>query len=223
MNTKRTTAIFLVMGLLVCWIVSGQIRGSDESITPLGQMNVFNIAGTWIGKFPIENSPYQIPLIVTETLTPIDLTGRFSCVMRMLNSDFTFTGMFPETNSVSDLVGEVVRTGPDTYQLSVVGCGVKKPALEDAAWADRGQIQYIWVLSGTAICIDENNVEHDLMLSLYSGIDNPDFAFPWNPGESFPLHNQDLDNDGLPDDGEVPIFSAPFSHVSKRVTNPIVP
>jgi hypothetical protein len=223
MNTKRTIAIMLVTGLLICWIVSGQIRGSDETIAPVGQMNVFNIAGTWFGKFPIENSPYQIPLIVTETLTPIDLTGRFSCVMRMLNSDFTFTGMFPETNSVSDLVGEAVRTGPDTYQLSVVGCGVKKPAIEDAAWADRGQIQYIWVLSGKAICIDENNVEHDLMLSLYSGIDNPDFAFPWNPGELFPLHNQDIDNNGLPDEGEIPIFSAPFSHVSKRVAHPIVP
>jgi len=223
MNTKRITAILLVMGLLVCWIVSGQIKGSDEAIAPVGQTQVFNIAGTWIGKFPIENSPYQIPLIVTETLTPIDLTGRFSCVMRMLNSDLTFTGMFPETNSVSDLVGEAVRTGPDTYQLSVVGCGVKKPPLEDAAWADRGQIQYIWVLSGTAICIDENNVEQDLMLSLYSGVENPDFAFPWNPSEPFPLHDQDLDDDGLPDKGEVPIFSAPFSHVSKRVAHPIVP
>ena len=223
MNAKRTTAILCVVGLVICWIVSGQLRGNDEPASPAGQTQVFNIAGTWIGKFPIENSPYQIPLIVTETLTPIDLTGRFACVMRMLNSDFTFTGMFPEANSVSDLVGEAVRTGPDVYELSVIGCGTKKPVLDGAAWADRGQIQYIWVLSGSALCIDENNVEHDLMLSLYSGIDNPDFAFPWNPGEPFPLHDQDLDNDGLPDEGEVPIFSAPFSHVSKRLAHPIVP
>jgi hypothetical protein len=223
MKAKKTMTILLVTSLVVCWIVAGQLRGEDDVTPPAGQTRVVNIAGTWIGKFPTENSPYQIPLIVTETLTPIDLTGRFAYVMRMLNSDFTFTGMFPQTNSVTDLVGEAVRTGPDTYELSVIGCGVKKPALEDVGWADRGQIQYIWILSGSAICVDEDNVEHDLMLSLYSGIDNPDFAFPWNPGEPFPLHDQDIDDDGLPDEGEVPIFSAPFSHVSKRVAHPIVP
>ena len=134
MNAKKTMTVLLVASLVVCWIVAGQLRGDDNVTPSAGQTRVLNIAGTWIGKFPIKNSPYEIPLIVTESLTPIDLTGRFACVMRMLNSDYTFTGMFPETNSVSDLVSEAVRTGPDTYELGGIGY---RFVLESAAWETR--------------------------------------------------------------------------------------
>ncbi len=223
MNVRRMTTILCLASSVLFCTVAGQLLGNDDLPRGAGTAPC-DMAGTWLGKFPIENSPYQVPLLVTETLTPLDATGdRLAYVMRMLNSDFTFTGMFPETNLVTDLVGEAVRTGPDTYELRVIGYGVKKPVLDDVAWADRGQVQFIWTLNGSAMCTGGDSLEHELMLALYSGIDNPDFAFPWTPDVPFPLHDQDLDDDGLPDEGEEPIMQVPFSHVSKPAPRPILP
>ncbi len=219
MTMKKTIVLLVVVGALgvmlgTPWRTAAQDWNMDRPC---------NIGGSWLGNFPA-GGPYDIPLLVSETLTPVDPAGdRMAYVMRLLNTDFTFSGMFPETNVVSDLVGEAVRTDPNAYEVTVIGYGTKKPVLDGVAWAGRGQIQYIWVLSGLALCVDDNTVEHELQMSLYSGIDNPDFAFPWNPDEAFPLHNQDLDGDGLPDEGETPIFSGPFSHVSKRVSHSMMP
>lgn len=219
MITKRSISLLIIVGTLGA-ILAVPWSTSAHDWSPYSPCN---IAGTWLGNFPATGSS-SVPLRVTETLTPIDPAGnRLAYVMRMLNSDITFSGMFPETNSVSDLVGEAARTGPDTYELTVIGYGINNPALDGVIGTDRGQVQYIWVLSGLAQCIDDNVVEHDLQLSLYSAIDNPDFAFPWAPGEPVPLHDQDVDGDLFPDAGEAPIFSVPFSHVSKRVSHPMLP
>ncbi len=156
-------------------------------------------AGTWIswaGPF----GPLTEPAIIQETYTPLDPTGeRLSYREQWLNGDPTMMGMYPEADSCSDLVGEAVRTGRNTYDYTVIGYGVQSQP------GNRGKIQYIWVNSGTLTAINHDTMEgSDIYLSVYS----PD---------------KDVDPaDGYPDEGAEPdVCLGPMEGVSKRV--PLMP
>jgi len=156
-------------------------------------------AGTWIS-WAEPFGPLTEPAIVQETYTPLDPTGeRLSYREQWLNGDPTMMGMYPEADSCSDLVGEAVRTGRNTYEYTVIGYGVQSQP------GNRGKIQYIWVNSGTLTAINHDTMEgSDIYLSVYG----PDKDV--NPA------------DGYPDEGAEPdVCLGPMEGVSKRV--PLMP
>ena len=152
------------------------------------------LAGSWITWVPPEG-PVTEPLIVQETLTPLDPAGdRLAYRQQYTNGDPTFLSIYPEADNMSHLIGEAVKTGRNTYEYTIIGYGFKNQP------ADRGQLKYIIVTNGTMTLINRNTRENTLYLSLYG----PDKDV--NPV------------DGLPDEGAEPdLCLGPFGGVTKRV------
>ena len=154
------------------------------------------IQGAWVSS--MSGGPGSKPLIMQETISPQDPAGnKLTYVLRMVNPNATFgilESPFLETEYVSDLVGEAVRTGRDTYDFSLIGYGVKNVDL------DRGDIQYIWTVTGTMTCIDGQNKTDNVHFAIY-------------------LADQDGDMDGFPDKDEVPVscFGPTTFSEAKRV------
>ena len=153
------------------------------------------IQGAWVSSFM---GPWETPLIMQETITPLDPAGKkLSYVMHLVNPDATFGFPFPpfsEAETMSDVIGEAVRSGRNEYEFSLIGYAVKEVP------ADRGEIVYIWTVSGTMSCVDGKNKTDDVNIAIY-------------------LASQDADKDGYPDDEEEPFFCTPGGPlaVGKRV------
>ncbi len=75
----------------------------------------------------------------------------------------------------------------------------------------RGQILQILMFSGMTECLDQNTLYMSGIISNWSKVDRPDLG----------LHNQDKNDDGLPDAGEMPYFTLPFAFTYKRL--PLTP
>jgi hypothetical protein len=99
-----------------------------------------------------------------------------------------------ETNYLSDLVGEAVKTGRNSYDFSLIGYGVKEGE------GDRGDITFIQTITGTVSCVDGEHKTDIVNIAVYLG-------------------EQDADKDGYPDEGAEPFLctpTGPFA-VGKRV------
>lgn len=177
------------------------------------------IAGIWIG-----SSPPFLPdlgdqaLIFSETITPIDDTcQRYSTVLSPINPELTFGGLFPEAEAASDLYGMLLREDPDRYRLLLAATYFTAPP--PAGLPIRGPVIYFWTYTGTVTCLDQACSEkiQEGTLSLYSNIDDPARVFP--PLGISGVGDQDADDDGFADPGEVPIFAAPFPLASRRLTD----
>ena len=118
--------------------------------------------------------------------------------MRWVNPDATLRNpQFEETDYASELIGEAIRTGPQTFDYSLIGYGVKERA------GDRNEIMYLFVVNGSLTCLDDTNVASDVTLSVYTA-------------------DQDADHDGLPDEGAEPMCHGPTDFgTAKRV--PMMP
>lgn len=70
------------------------------------------------------------PYIVTTSVIPMDPAGnKMILIMRADNSDPTFMSKEPpsgEADHLMDYVGNMVRTGPDTWDYSGIAYGTKK-------------------------------------------------------------------------------------------------
>ncbi|MHC4699156.1 MAG: hypothetical protein ACYTFQ_01130, partial [Planctomycetota bacterium] len=97
-------------------------------------------------------------------------------------------GMFPEVDNRLEAVGRGVRTGPYTWHTSSIQYGSKGQ-----------EIQFILLFSA-----DETFSEDGETIDMY-----------WT-AECY-LAEQDADNDGFPDDGEVPLAARDGTHTLKRV------
>ena len=138
------------------------------------------VAGAWVGKFT--GGPWDTPLIIQNTLTPLDPEGnKLVYVIRLVNPDATFKiPPFAESDYMSELVGEAVKTGPGTYDFSLLGYGVhERPE-------DRNEIIFLWTVDGSLTCEDGNRITNDVNLAIYSA-------------------DQDANQDGIPDEGAVPM------------------
>jgi hypothetical protein len=97
-------------------------------------------------------------------------------------------GMFPEADNRLECVGRGVRTGPYTWHNSYI------------QYASKGQeIQFILLFSAD-VTFSEDGETMDMYYT----------------AEIF-LPEQDADNDGFPDEGEVPFFAGSGGHMLKRV------
>jgi hypothetical protein len=118
--------------------------------------------------------------------------------MRLVNPDTTFFGMFPDADYMSELVGEAVRTGPNTYDFSLIGYGAKTLV------GVRNEIQYIWTVTGSMECLDGDNKTDSVHLAVYAAA-------------------QDADNDGFPDEGEEPALCVGPTILSAAKRVPLMP
>ena len=113
---------------------------------------------------------------------PLDPAGkRLSYTVQLINPDATFRiPPFAEADRMTDLYGEAVKTGPGTYDISLMGYAVNERE------ADRGEVLFMWTIVGTMTC--EDDVITDSVIFGVYGAD------------------QDSDKDGLPDEGAETIF-----------------
>jgi len=196
MNSNKTKTILLVVGLIGCWIVAGQLRGNAQSTSPGENTWQYSVAGTYVNVVPAME-PQTNAAVVLTTLVPLDPMGmRLNMVEEWVNGDSTFMGMFPEADmTASFTMGEAVRTGYDTYKYNVIGYGGKK------VHGDRGEIQFIWGEVGSLRIIDSDTIEmFDVYVVAYAA-------------------SQDKNLDGLPDSDEEPFLCiGPFVDNRKRVT-----
>jgi hypothetical protein len=144
-----------------------------------------HLEGSWVSSF---TGPWDKPLIMQETIIPLDPGGKkMAYFMHLVNPDATFAFPFPpfsETDYSSDLVGEAVKTGPNSYDFSLIGYGIR--GVEN----DRGDITYIYTVTGTVSCVDGEHKTDNMNIAVYLG-------------------DQDADKDGYPDEGQEPFFCTP--------------
>jgi hypothetical protein len=178
MNAKRVTLVFAIVALAVLLLGAAPQATGLVSRSPKG----CTIPGSWITYL---TGPEDLPpLILQETLTPLDPGARrLSYVMRLVNGDPTFLGEDLEANLMTELIGEAVRTGKNTYDFSLIGYGAKITP------GTRGEVRYIWVVAGSMTCADGVKTDY-ADLSFYTA-------------------DQDSDQDGFPDEGEEPAFYVP--------------
>ncbi len=124
-----------------------------------------------------------------EIIVPNDPAGNTTTIIGpYLVVDPTIGGMFPECDNRLEAVGRGVRTGPYTWHNSYIQYGSKGQ-----------EIQFILLFSA-----DETFSEDGETMDMY-----------WTAEIYLP--EQDADNDGFPDAGEVPFFAGKGSHTLKRV------
>ena len=186
MGIPATGRRIVMTGINIYRFADGKFVETWASYDAMGLMQQLTapewpLAGAWIGWIPAME-PTTEPAIIQETFTPLDPAGdRLALRQQFINADPTWLSIFPEADNQSHLIGEAVKTGLNTYEFTIIGYGFKNQP------ADRGQLKYIWVSSGTTILTDRNTRQDtDLYISLYG----PDKDV--NPA------------DGLPDEGAEP-------------------
>lgn len=163
-----------------------------------------DIAGAWVGSSPAIPNFYPNTMIVTTTITSTDPTGKkLVGVLQPANVDTASPPYFADPDRTPDTVATYVRTSPRTYQFTWIAYYVKS-----APPFHRGQMLTFFTYSGTAECLDANTVVLSGVISNWSSVDRPEYG----------LHNQDKDEDGLPDAGETPYSTlSPFGFTLKRL------
>lgn len=212
MKCKRNIAVISLVAVLCLLLAvpslmaAGQRDQQVESDYSSKHLS-FNIAGTWIaswGGYSVEET-----CIYTAILTPINLSGTKLAYLGYGPNPSLWNPLFPETRSAGLAVGELVRTGRNTYKFTVISHAAEAPPTE---YEGRGQITYFFTWTGTARLIDGNTfVKEDATFSLYSAKDI------YDPDGNLIIPNQDADRDGFPDVGTVPLVSMPWDAVFKRV------
>jgi hypothetical protein len=124
-----------------------------------------------------------------EIIIPNDPAGNTTThIGPYLVVDPTLGGLFPESDNRFEAVGRGIRTGPYTWHTSAIQYGSKGK-----------EIQYILLFS-----TEETFSKDGETMDMY-----------WT-AECY-LAEQDADNDGFPDEGEVPLAARDGTHTLKRV------
>ena len=167
-------------------------------VAVFGLMAVLLITTGWSVMASVESEPVFVPSgpyiyasgqRYAEIIIPNDPAGNtITIIGPYLVVDPTLGGMFPEADNRLEAVGWGVRTGPYTWHSSYV------------QYASKGQeIQFILLFSA-----DQTFSEDGETMDMYY------------TAEIY-LPEQDADNDGFPDEGEVPFFAGSGGHPLKRV------
>jgi hypothetical protein len=188
-KNKRVVAALgvLSLGLLVAapWAaVSGNEGGTAPLDQPWSDQSLEGIWTTMVAT-PVGHSSINSFIITAQGSEGMVYT----VVGKHPQCSPTALGMFPEAQRLSDMMGYCVRTGADTFSLSVIYYGVKEGGSERLGV---GEIVYMAVLTGTAELVDgETLVLEDATLAGYTPA-------------------QDLDGDRLPDEGAAPVVCLPM-------------
>ena len=118
MNTKRTTAIVCMTGLVVFCFVAGHLGSNNASAQGEDTWSC-NVAGTYVHMVPPFGEGNDA--VVVTTLVPLDPTGtRLKMVEDWPNSAPGFGDI------QTPLYGEAVKVGHDTYKFSTMEYTFKK-------------------------------------------------------------------------------------------------
>jgi len=174
MNTKRTTAIVCVTGLVLFCFVAGHLGSNNASAQGEGTWSC-NVAGTYVHTVPPFGEGNEA--IVVTTLVPLDPMGtRLQMVERWPNSDPSWADI--ETPNF----GEAVKVGPDTYKFSLTGWMFKKLQV------GRGELESIVGTVGSFRIIDCDTIEiSDRYISMYGPDQDKD-------GDGFPDSDEEPNN-----------------------------
>jgi hypothetical protein len=135
-----------------------------------------NPAGSYYTVHPVEGLGSTVTIIANDPAC-----NSISCIQKIFNWDHTLGGMFPEAVAASDTVGTGIRTGPNTWRVTII-----RYATDGAA-----KVIYMAVITGDFTFSDDASMmERKGVWALY-------------------LPEQDKDGDGWPDDDELPMLSVP--------------
>ena len=183
-------------------------------------MTLLVIRTGWSGMGDIEPSPVLVPsgiytcvhpgaieFTFTDAIIPMDPAGNtLIFIMRNDNHDPTMGTTeppFSETDHLTDWIGNMVRTGPDTWDYTGIAYGTKK--VEGLV---KPEMVYLGVVQGTATCSEDGEaLTTEGTFAVY-------------------MPEQDADRDGFPDVDQEPVWCSPpggLTVTRMPVTPPGVP
>jgi len=189
MFTKRNVVFVAIIAcaLLVLTTPWNAIAGHDDSNVDIN--TAWSLDGAWMMRSVPDWGPVLEPVIF---IAQDNVGQRYTMLMEDAECDFTLGGMFPTATDHSHLVGVCVRTGPYTFETTVVAFVVERGA------GAPDKTLYQRVVTHTLRFVDANNIVASSSWAHYS----PD---------------QDADHGGFPDPGQAPFFCGHPETTMKRV------
>ena len=164
------------------------LNPSAQSAASNRQQKSYKLEGAWIAKVP------GMPMQWAYTVSP-EPSGRRASLVGSIHvpipPQVINPALFPDWEYNTDMVGEVVMTGPDTVEFTVVWYGMKKGVPFD-------QVVVIGVNSGQGRFTGPGKMEGTHNLAMYAP-------------------SADGDGDGLPDQGLAPAVCLPATTIDTRV------
>ena len=197
MRTKRNTSVIVVIA-----ISAGLLMAAWSTMADIEPAPVLVPSGVYTGLFPGD-----MAFAFTTIEIPMDPAGNTMVfIMRNDNQAPTLGDPNPplsEVDHMTDYVGNMIRTGPNTWDYTGIAYGTKK--VEGQA---RPEIIYVGVVQGTATSTDDGSAfTNEGTFALY-------------------MPEQDVNGDGCPDANQEPVYCSPphvFTIKRMPVTPPCVP
>jgi hypothetical protein len=176
-------------------------------VAVIGLAAVLLVTMGWSVMADIEPAPLCVPSGVytgihdpplvytfTKTIIPTDPAGNTATYIYRTDNGYPNMGAteppLSEVDYMTDIVGNMVRTGPNTWAFTAICHGTKK-----VEGQPNPEMVYIAVFQGTSTYTEDGNTEtNEGTIALY---------FP----------EQDVDGDGFPDEGQEPAFCGPVPPV----------
>ncbi len=192
-HLHRSTVLLIAAFIITTTLVGTLFTSSGNVVSAVfeaeGAAPAWSLDGAWMMRTITDWGPVLEPVI----LMAQDTAGeRYTMLMEDAECWYTFGGMFPTATDHSHLTGVCVRTGPHTFESTVVGFVVERgPDAPD-------KILYQRVVTHAFQFVDENNIVASSSWAHYT----PD---------------QDADHDGFPDQGQEPFLCLAPETTMKRV------
>jgi hypothetical protein len=175
MKVRESLIVALVITFTGSLLTIGNnlTNANDDPIEPLV---LCNPAGSYYAIHPAEGFGATVTIIANDPAC-----NSISCIQKIFNMNHTLGGMFPEAVAASDMIGTGIRTGSNTWRVTIIRY------VTDGAV----KVIYMAVITGDFTFSDDASVlERNGTWALY-------------------LPEQDKDGDGWPDDDETPMLCVP--------------
>jgi len=156
-----------------------------------GVRGIQKIEGAWIGRVPDTDLQWTMVMLPKPS-------GRRASGHGSLDVGFALPPPFGPTDFLSPLLVEAEMTGPETFDFNVMWYGMRKPAPGSPMTAEIAYIGRDW---GTMTFVAPNKMRGVHRIEVY-------------------LPFQDADGDGLPDEGQPPLYTEDLESINTRVPSP---
>jgi len=204
---KRRTLFTVVRkhGLLLSLVAVPLLMAAYGGFPTWQEYNESNdsIAGVWISSQ--QNTPEDNIWIWTETLTPLDNTGTRYAYRGSGANGSVHEGMLGLTGVrvPGVALGEFVQTGENEYYFTVISHAAGAIPEENT----HAELKWVWYWVGTAHLSEEGTLVKDGMWQFYNSVDVMDPV----------ITDKDIDDNGFPDEGVVPLLCGAWPMESKRI------